>query len=123
MDQVPEQFDSMNISDTSSDITMSEGLCSKSLDSGDQAVTAATVTEVASSTDGFLFNPDDNSYSFHGMDALTQIISATDGNVEIFLLPNSTLAQYLYWIAQTRYIKSMAVFIPSQLFPVRPTPL
>jgi hypothetical protein len=81
-----------------------------------------TVTEVASSTDFSEYNKEENSYFFRGMKPLVEIINRHDGNVEIFLLPNSSIQTLLYWVGQVRNIKKMAIYVPAQMFPVRPTP-
>jgi len=80
---------------------------------------APTVIEMASHVDFVRYDQDENRYIFSGMEQLVQIIKNHNGNVEIFLLPNSTLQSCLYWVGKVVPIKKMAVYVPSQVFPVQ----
>jgi len=79
-----------------------------------------TVTEMASPIDFVRYDQEENRYVFSGMEKLVQIIKNHNGNVEIFLLPDSTIQSHLYWVGRVFPIKKMAVYIPTQVFPVQP---
>lgn len=64
-----------------------------------------TATEVTSTADFSKYNKEENSYFFNGVKPLMEIINRHDGNVEIFLLPNSSIWTLLYWVGQRLNIK------------------
>ncbi len=78
------------------------------------------VREIETEYQGWRYLQQSNSYIFQGIDALVEIINHYDGDVDVFVLHNSSIKREAFLAAQLHRIKNLSVYTPVKIFPVYP---
>ncbi len=87
---------------------------------GEEEEITPIVREINSEYFGWNYSPESNSYNFRGIDALIDIINYHDGNVDVFILHDSTIKYETFFAARLNRIKNLSIYAPVQVFPVFP---
>lgn len=76
--------------------------------------------EIETEYQGWRYSVESNSYIFRGIDALVDIINHHNGNVDVFILQNSSIKKEVFLAARLNRVKNLSLYTPVQIFPVCP---
>ena len=76
------------------------------------------VREIETEYQGWSYSTESNGYIFRGVDALVDIINHHNGNVDVFILHNSSIKNDAFLAARRGRIKNLSLYAPVRAFPV-----
>ncbi len=103
-----------------SDLSDYESDCLKEEEKEEEKNIPIVVKEIYAKDQGWKYLSQSNSYIFRGIDALIEIINHYNGNVDVFILHDSTIKEKTIFAAQIHRIKNLSIYAPIQIFPVYP---